>query len=97
MGSHIGPNTPSISFNGEFPHCFSMLRLAKMTICFKAIKRRIEKLTAASEVPAAYQPEDVLRHWRASDGRRPCQSDGNPHRGFAGRCSSKNPYPGASR
>jgi hypothetical protein len=31
---------------------------------FKAIKRRIEKLAAASEAPAAYQPEDVLRHWR---------------------------------
>jgi len=31
---------------------------------FKALKRRIEKLAAASEAPAAYQPEDVLRHWR---------------------------------
>ena len=31
---------------------------------FKALKRRIEKLAAASEVPAAYQAEDVLRHWR---------------------------------
>jgi len=31
---------------------------------FKALKRRIEKLAAASEVAAAYQPEDVLRHWR---------------------------------
>jgi hypothetical protein len=30
----------------------------------KALKRRIEKLAAASEAPAAYQPEDVLRHWR---------------------------------
>ena len=31
---------------------------------FKALKRRIEKLAAAAEAPAAYQPEDVLRHWR---------------------------------
>jgi hypothetical protein len=30
----------------------------------KALKRRIEKLAAASEASAAYQPEDVLRHWR---------------------------------
>ena len=33
---------------------------------FKALKRRIGKLAAASEGPAAYQPEDVLRHWRAT-------------------------------
>ena len=31
---------------------------------FKALKRRVEKLAAASEAPAGYQPEDVLRHWR---------------------------------
>jgi hypothetical protein len=43
---------------------------------FKAIRRRIEKLTTASEAPVAYQPEDVLRHWREtgelsySDGSR---------------------------
>jgi hypothetical protein len=31
---------------------------------FKALNGGIEKLAAASEVPAAYRPEDVLRHWR---------------------------------
>jgi hypothetical protein len=31
---------------------------------FKAIKRRIEKLAAASEGSVVYQAEDVLRHWR---------------------------------
>ena len=34
---------------------------------FKALKRRIEKLAGASEAPAAYQPEDVLRHWRETE------------------------------
>jgi hypothetical protein len=30
----------------------------------KAIKRRIEKLAAASEGSVVYQAEEVLRHWR---------------------------------
>jgi hypothetical protein len=43
---------------------------------FKGIKRRIQKLAAASEVSVAYQAEEVLRHWRETgelgypDGRR---------------------------
>ena len=31
---------------------------------FKGIKQRIEKLAAATEVPVAYQAEQVVRHWR---------------------------------
>ena len=31
---------------------------------FKGIKRRIEKLAAASELPVDYQAEQVVRHWR---------------------------------
>ena len=45
---------------------------------FKGIKRRIEKLAAASaeDVPVDYQAEEVVRHWRETgefsfpDGRR---------------------------
>jgi hypothetical protein len=30
---------------------------------FKGIKRRIDKLAAASKLPVAYQAEELVRHW----------------------------------